>query len=841
MFQILSNTDLAWKMQSGEKRFKTISRNPLSREQETCQQCFETISIRMFCEDQGAEFESVFIKNETPLDIKEEKVEEQKPVSQKVSQKNVIVLKPSPFEGFSKIVSIKKPEKRFLPIQNVVVKRIIKPNETTLKEISLKNLKIVKIVQNTQKTVVSPEVKIPDSSVNALKSQKERVSEKNFTVEKEKDVQILSPIKEIIDLEAEEEVTTEKIIEKTSSLPSKVTRKVIEKAKTQQIFIPDGVELPDLSKFVPPFSFSVNQSDGSTSYVSQELQNGTLWITNFDLNALKCEICDEIFSSIGGLCVHRRDKHFFQPNSIECAACQEIRQSNLEKLRHTLYCRKREEIKAGYCYICSKQFDGQLKLSRHLKENHKKVLEFLPNAELLTKCYMCRKMIRTRYQNEHLKHHRNEMKAAQQKIIEKEKYQANLSDIAKFQVVPEGVELPSTTLLRETRYSMKHPQPDGTIAYLESQGDNLWITNFDLTNRQCDLCEKKFPSITSLVCHRRDFHFFPADSTECTACSERFFGAFTLSHSLYCRKRKEIRVGFCYLCKQQFQNYASLEKHLEEKVKIQKEQKEIYVDCEICEKKVCKKQLKQHMAIHERPNIFECAHCDRKYTRKTMMLQHLGHHHFPSLCKYSCEKCEKPKFFMKSNDWRRHMDSHEGKKFVCNHCDKTFTKNGLIHHRQHVKNVELKKLKGDKGQEPQATCNICGKVFKSAYCLRSHMRSHLPKSERKHKCQYCEKRFNSVSQKIEHERDHTGEKPYVCTFCEKAFAKRQTYTDHVRVHTGQGYKCEHCDRILNDHSSFRKHLKIHEAKLGIKLTYSREERRLKSIGLLEKMQGTTYL
>ncbi|MFN9940940.1 MAG: C2H2-type zinc finger protein, partial [bacterium] len=46
-----------------------------------------------------------------------------------------------------------------------------------------------------------------------------------------------------------------------------------------------------------------------------------------------------------------------------------------------------------------------------------------------------------------------------------------------------------------------------------------------------------------------------------------------------------------------------------------------------------------------------------------------------------------------------------------------------------------------------------------------------------------------------HERLHSGLKPYKCVHCEKAFAQKATLQNHVRVHTGEKpFNCLQCSK-----------------------------------------------
>ena len=50
-------------------------------------------------------------------------------------------------------------------------------------------------------------------------------------------------------------------------------------------------------------------------------------------------------------------------------------------------------------------------------------------------------------------------------------------------------------------------------------------------------------------------------------------------------------------------------------------------------------------------------------------------------------------------------------------------------------------------------------------------------------CRYCEKRFARQLHLDDHERIHTGEKPYFCHFCKQGFRQKTNLKTHMwKVH-----------------------------------------------------------
>ncbi|XP_061435250.1 zinc finger protein 235-like [Lethenteron reissneri] len=114
-------------------------------------------------------------------------------------------------------------------------------------------------------------------------------------------------------------------------------------------------------------------------------------------------------------------------------------------------------------------------------------------------------------------------------------------------------------------------------------------------------------------------------------------------------------------------------------------------------------------------------------------------------------------------------------------------------------------------------CPTCGNGFSEAGSLNVHQRTHT--GEKPFKCTVCVKTFTNSGNLIIHQRTHTGEKPFKCTVCGKAFTRSGYLNIHQRTHTGEKpFKCTVCGNAFNQSGSLRIHQKSHTGEKPFKCT-----------------------
>ena len=283
---------------------------------------------------------------------------------------------------------------------------------------------------------------------------------------------------------------------------------------------------------------------------------------------------------------------------------------------------------------------------------------------------------------------------------------------------------------RGNRYSKSQTDPESVTKTPKEPVSDMNDQQPKILDTKCDICHKKFTSITGLERHKKVLHLWGV--FRCMTCHKK---EYYVEHLLqHINDEGHSQDALCPAPSHNGNIFRGKRIYCGKKVSVP-EMRAHYEKC------IGEWNINRNRSNDRRKNEKVCEICGETFKRKDRYEHHLQTNH-------------------------RSNDDTDRPACYCEICGKKYDAKYLL--RMHVQNYHGEKI----------DCKICDYSCTSKMLMKTHMLRH---EEAKFKCGICGKMLKRKKSLIMHEREHAGIKPFSCHICSKSFPSKSSIKQHKRL------------------------------------------------------------
>nr|CAD7197154.1 unnamed protein product [Timema douglasi] len=239
--------------------------------------------------------------------------------------------------------------------------------------------------------------------------------------------------------------------------------------------------------------------------------------------------------------------------------------------------------------------------------------------------------------------------------------------------------------------------------------------------------------------------------------------------------------------------------------------------------KVCGLQCDslEELTTHSKNHLkerFLCGLCGKAFSNRAALTNHQRYHCCKTKKPYLCSACDRG--FWRLENLQEHAKVKHRKlhkppaqwDHECGQCGEKFERlRDLMVHLENIHqviNATTDPAVKRKLNPVKWICRFCGKCISTKLSLQDHERIHT--GTKPYVCEWCGREFRSRPNLLQHHLTHTGDRKHACGVCGKRFSRKSFITQHMRVHTGEKpFECDVCGHRFTQAGDMRRHRKRH--------------------------------